>query len=86
MSKRQRRKRMERRNPDRLHYRMINLARTDRLLDALREGEARPFALAVCPTGWSALRRKSLRKSAKSLIAMPLQSRCNPFAAAGVVP
>lgn len=43
MSKRQRRKRMERRNPDRLHYRMINLARTDRLLDALREGEARPW-------------------------------------------
>ena len=39
MSKRQRRKKMERRlakNPDRLHDHMTNQARTDRLLDAMR--------------------------------------------------
>lgn len=44
MSKRQRRKKMERRmakNPDRLNDHMTNLARTDRLLDAMREGTAR---------------------------------------------
>ena len=46
MSKRQRRKKMERRlarNPDRLHDRMTNLARTDRLLNTMREGTAQPL-------------------------------------------
>ena len=47
MSKRQRRKKMERRlakNPDRLHDHMTNQARTDRLLDAMRvEGRADPL-------------------------------------------